>query len=150
MYAAKRAGKGQIAMYDPSMVLPEAADLHYRPLLIEAMKAGAIECVFQPIIDLRHRSGAFDGGAGPVAGRRRDGRRRTISSSSPAGWGCCPTLTDLMLDRACANSPTGRRRCGRADLRVGVNVPRRPDDRSGLPAAGGGGPAAPRARRRTG
>ena len=52
MYAAKRSGKGQVALYEPSMVLPEAADLHYRPLLIEAIKAGAIDCFFQPIVDL--------------------------------------------------------------------------------------------------
>ena len=102
MYAAKRAGKGQIALYEPSMVLPEAADLRYRPLLIEAIRAGAIDCVFQPIIDLRHRAGACDGGARPVAGRRADVVDRTTSSSSPAGSGCCPALTDLMLERACA------------------------------------------------
>ena len=32
MYAAKRSGKGRLALYESSMVLPEAADLHYRPL----------------------------------------------------------------------------------------------------------------------
>ena len=74
MYAAKRSGKGQLALYESSMVLPEAADLHYRPLLIDAVQAGDIDCVFQPIIDLRIRSGALDGGARPVEGRRAAGR----------------------------------------------------------------------------
>src|SRR5664280_2568635 len=53
MYAAKRRGKGQLALYESSMVLPEAADLRHRPLLIDAVTNGAIDCVFQPIIDLQ-------------------------------------------------------------------------------------------------
>ncbi|MET0966093.1 MAG: diguanylate cyclase, partial [Nakamurella sp.] len=53
MYAVKRAGKGQVALYESTMVLPEAADLHYRPLLLAALQLGEIDCVFQPIVDLQ-------------------------------------------------------------------------------------------------
>ncbi len=122
MYAAKRAGKGQLAIYDPSMVLPEAADLHYRPLLIEAMKAGAIECVYQPIIDLR---------TGRVHSVEALARWRVGGETVPQDYfiklagrlGLLPDLTDLMLNRACSQLADWSRRCGRPDLRIGVNVP---------------------------
>ena len=122
MYAAKRAGKGQLALYEASMVLPEAADLQYRPLLIEAIKHGDIECVFQPILNLEtgrvHCMEAFarwyvDGQTVPqdyfikLAGRLK----------------LLPALTDLMVDRACAQLADWTRRLGCDDLQVGVNVP---------------------------
>ncbi|MGS0684805.1 putative bifunctional diguanylate cyclase/phosphodiesterase [Nakamurella sp. GG22] len=122
MYAAKRAGKGQLAIYDPSMVLPEAADLHYRPLLIEAMKSGAIECVYQPIIDLR---------TGRVHSVEALARWRVGGETVPQDYfiklagrlGLLPDLTDLMLNRACAQLADWSLRCLRPDLRIGVNAP---------------------------
>jgi diguanylate cyclase (GGDEF)-like protein len=122
MYAAKRAGKGQIAMYDPSMVIPDAADLRYRPLLINAVKAGSIECVFQPVIDLD---------SGRVHSMEALARWRVDGDVVAPDYfinlagrlGLLPRLTDLMLDKACAQLADWSVRYGRDDLQVGVNVP---------------------------
>ena len=122
MYAAKRAGKGQIALYDPSMVIPEAADLRYRPLLIEAVKQGSIECVFQPVIDLD---------SGRVHSMEALARWRVDGDVVAPDYfinlagrlGLLPALTDLMLDKACAQLADWSDRFGRDDLQVGVNVP---------------------------
>lgn len=122
MYAAKRAGKGQIAVYDPSMVIPEAADLRYRPLLITAVKQGTIECVFQPVIDLS---------SGRVHSMEALARWRVDGDVVPPDYfinlagrlGLLPALTDLMLDKACAQLADWSVRYGRDDLQVGVNVP---------------------------
>ena len=143
MYAAKRAGKGQIALYDPSMVMPEAADLHYRPLLIEAIKQGAIECVFQPIIDLD---------SGRVHSMEALARWRVGGDVAAPDYfiklagrlGLLPALTDLMLDKAVRQLADWSRRCGRDDLQVGVNVPAGPDDRPDFPRRVAARPAAPR------
>ena len=122
MYAAKRSGKGQVSFYEPSMVLPEAADLHFRPMLIDAIGSGGIECVFQPIIDLNtgqvHSMEAL--ARWQVAGEPVDqeyfiklaGRLRLL-----------PALTDLMLDRASAQLADWSEQFDVPDLQVGVNVP---------------------------
>ena len=122
MYAAKRSGKGQLAVYEASMVLPEAADLHYRPLLTDAVRAGDIECVFQPIIDLRsgrvHSMEAlarWSIGGQPVS--------QEYFSKLAGRLGLLTALTDLMLDRACAQLADWSTRLHRDDLRVCVNVP---------------------------
>ena len=122
MYAAKRAGKGQVAMYDSSMVLPEVADLHYRPLLIDAMKAGDIDCVFQPIIDLKtgrlHSMEAL--ARWEVGGTNVD---QSYFIKLAGRLGLLPTLTDHMLDVACRQLADWSTRFGLTDLQVGVNVP---------------------------
>jgi len=122
MYAAKRRGKGQLALYESSMVLPEAADLRHRPLLIDAITNGAIDCVFQPIIDLQTgRVHCMEA----LARWRVDGH--TIAQDYFIGLagrlGLLPALTDLMLDRACAQLTEWSARFDRDDLLVGVNVP---------------------------
>ncbi len=122
MYAAKRGGKGQLALYEPSMVLPEAADLHYRPLLIDAVQNGDIDCVFQPIIDLP---------TGQVHAMEALARWTIGGQAVPQDYfikltgrlGLLTALTDLMLDRACAQLSDWSRRLHRGDLRVCVNVP---------------------------
>lgn len=122
MYAAKRAGKGQLAIYDPSMVLPEAADLQYRPLLIDAMKAGDIDCVYQPIIDLR--TGRVH--SVEVLARWRVGAETVQQDyfiKLCGRLGLLPDLTDLMLERACAQLAEWSVRCDRPDLQIGVNAP---------------------------
>ena len=122
MYAAKRSGKGRLALYESSMVLPEAADLHYRPLLIDAVQAGDIDCVFQPIIDLSsgrvHSMEAlarWNIGGQPVC--------QDYFIKLAGRLGVLTALTDLMLDRACAQLADWSTRLHRDDLRVGVNVP---------------------------
>ena len=122
MYAAKRSGKGQVALYEPSMVLPEAADLHYRPLLIQAIKVGDIESFFQPIMDLV---------GGQVHSMEALARWRVGGETIDQDYflkltgrlGLMPELTDLMLDRACSQLADWSVRLGRVDLQVGVNVP---------------------------
>ncbi|MEP6561587.1 MAG: EAL domain-containing protein [Nakamurella sp.] len=121
MYAVKRAGKGQVAVYESTMVLPEAADLHYRPLLIAALEAGGIDCVFQPIIDLQ-------------TGRVRlfEALARWLVDGEPVAQdyfieltgrlNLFQALTDLMLDRACAQLAEWSFRFDRPDLQVSVNV----------------------------
>ena len=122
MYAAKRSGKGQVALYESSMVLPEAADLHYRPLLIEAIKSGAIDCVFQPIVDLRtgqlHSMEA-------LARWRVDGKAvdQDYFIKLAGRLRLLPALTDLMLEQACGQLADWSSRFDRPDLQVGVNVP---------------------------
>jgi diguanylate cyclase (GGDEF)-like protein len=122
MYAAKRAGKGQLAIYEPSMVLPEAADLRYRPLLTEAIRTGAIDCVYQPILDLASgRVQCMEA----LARWQVDGQpvRQDYFIKLAGRLKLLPALTDLMVDRACAQLADWAARLGRSDLQVGVNVP---------------------------
>lgn len=122
MYAAKRAGKGQIALYDSSMVLPEAADLKYRPLLIEAIGTGGIDCVFQPILDLDSgRVHCMEALARWQVGDQVVAQDYFIQLAGRLKL--LPALTDLMVDRACATLADWTERLGCDDLRVGVNVP---------------------------
>ncbi|ACV81571.1 putative bifunctional diguanylate cyclase/phosphodiesterase [Nakamurella multipartita] len=122
MYAAKRAGKGQIALYDSTMVLPEAADLQYRPLLIEAIGSGGIDCVFQPILDLDSgRVHCMEALARWQVGDQVVAQDYFIQLAGRLKL--LPALTDLMVDRACATLADWTERLGCDDLRVGVNVP---------------------------
>ncbi|HEY4990536.1 MAG TPA: EAL domain-containing protein, partial [Nakamurella sp.] len=121
MYAAKRAGKGQLALYEPSMVLPEAADLHYRPLLVDAMRAGAIDCAFQPIIEVQSgRVHCVEALARWRVGEESVAQEYFIQLARRLGL--LPALTDLMLDKACAQLADWSTRFDRTDLLVGVNV----------------------------
>ena len=121
MYAAKRSGKGQLALYESSMVLPEAADLHYRPLLIDAMRAGDIDCVFQPIIELASgRVHAMEALARWSVGGQPVAQEYFIKLAGRLGL--LTALTDLMVDRACAQLADWSTRLRRDDLRVCVNV----------------------------
>ncbi len=122
MYAAKRAGKGQLAIYDSSMVLPEAADLRYRPLLIEAMRCGGIDTVYQPIIHLQSgRIHSLEALARWVVDGETVPQQYFIQLAGRLGL--LPQLTDLMVERACAQLADWSVRHGRHDLLIGVNVP---------------------------
>jgi diguanylate cyclase (GGDEF)-like protein len=122
MYAVKRAGKGQVALYESTMVLPEAADLHYRPLLLAALQLGEIDCVFQPIVDLQ--TGQVRS-LEALARWRVDGETVTQSYfiKLTGRLNLLTALTDLMLDRACAQLAEWSTRLDRTDLQVSVNVP---------------------------
>ena len=54
MYEAKRAGKGQIKIFDPAMRLGASTQLEYRSELDQALENGQLRLVFQPLIDLRN------------------------------------------------------------------------------------------------
>jgi diguanylate cyclase (GGDEF)-like protein/PAS domain S-box-containing protein len=53
MYEAKRAGKGQIKIFDPAMRLGASTQLEYRSELGSALENNQLRLVYQPMIDLR-------------------------------------------------------------------------------------------------
>jgi EAL domain-containing protein (putative c-di-GMP-specific phosphodiesterase class I) len=53
MYEAKRAGKGQIRIFDPAMRLIATKHLEYRGELGEALDKGQLRLVYMPYVDLR-------------------------------------------------------------------------------------------------
>jgi diguanylate cyclase (GGDEF)-like protein/PAS domain S-box-containing protein len=53
MYEAKRAGKGQIKIFDPAMRLGATTHLEYRSELGLALENRQLRLVFQPLVDLR-------------------------------------------------------------------------------------------------
>lgn len=53
MYEAKRAGKGQIKIFDPAMRLIATRHLEYRSDLGAAIDEGHLRLVYQPMVDLR-------------------------------------------------------------------------------------------------
>lgn len=53
MYEAKRAGKGQIKIFDPAMRLGATTQLEYRSELSSALENRQLRLVFQPLVDLR-------------------------------------------------------------------------------------------------
>ncbi len=53
MYEAKRAGKGQIRIFDPAMRLVATKHLEYRSELGEALNKGELRLVYMPFVDLK-------------------------------------------------------------------------------------------------
>lgn len=53
MYEAKRAGKGQIKIFDPAMRLGATTHLEYRSELSSALEKRQLRLVYQPLVDLR-------------------------------------------------------------------------------------------------
>lgn len=53
MYEAKRAGKGQIRLFDPAMRLVATKHLEYRSELGTAIERGEFRLVYMPFVDLR-------------------------------------------------------------------------------------------------
>lgn len=53
MYEAKRAGKGQIRLFDPAMRLVATKHLEYRSELGAAIERGQFRLVYMPFVDLR-------------------------------------------------------------------------------------------------
>lgn len=53
MYEAKRAGKGQIRLFDPAMRLVATKHLEYRGELAEALDSDQLRLVYLPFVDLR-------------------------------------------------------------------------------------------------
>lgn len=122
MYSAKRAGKGQLALYDSSMVLPAATDLRLREPLRTALRTGNIVAVYQPIINLA------DGSMTAVETLARwmhDGLQVSPVEFVPLAGraGLLAELTDSMLERACAQLAKWSRTYGDRRLQIGVNIP---------------------------
>jgi EAL domain-containing protein (putative c-di-GMP-specific phosphodiesterase class I) len=90
--------------------------------LISAVQQGSIECFFQPVIDL---------GSGRVHSMEALARWRVDGDVVAPDYfinlagrlGLLPALTDLMLDKACAQLADWSLRYDADELQVGVNVP---------------------------
>ena len=121
LYSAKRAGKGRVALYEPTMQLPEARDLELREPFRRALAEGGVHAVYQPIIRLDTQEVSsleclarwdHQGEAVPPA----------VFIPLAARADLLPRLTEVMLDHACRQL-----RCwstlGHDDLGVAVNVP---------------------------
>ncbi|MET3805894.1 diguanylate cyclase (GGDEF)-like protein [Nakamurella sp. UYEF19] len=122
MYSAKRSGKGQLALYEPSMVLPAAVDLKLREPLRVALRTGKIHAVYQPIIDLADgRMSAVE----TLARWMHDGLQVSPVEFVPMAGraGLLAQLTDHMLDEACAQLARWTRLYGDRGLKIGVNIP---------------------------
>ncbi len=122
MYSAKRAGKGQLALYHSAMILPAAVDLQLREPLRLALRAGAVTAVYQPIIDLN------DGrmtGVETLARWRHDGVQISPVQFVPLAGraGLLTDLTDSMLEQACAQLAAWTKLYGDRGLQTGVNIP---------------------------
>jgi diguanylate cyclase (GGDEF)-like protein len=122
MYSAKRSGKGQLALYDSSMVLPAAVDLRLREPLRTALRTGGIFAVYQPIIDL------YDGRMTAVETLARwlhEGLQVSPVEFVPLAGraGLLTELTDHMLNQACRQMAIWTRNLGDHGLRTGVNIP---------------------------
>ena len=53
MYEAKRAGKGQIRIFDPAMRMVATKHLEYRTELGDALENGQLRLVYMPFVDMR-------------------------------------------------------------------------------------------------
>jgi diguanylate cyclase (GGDEF)-like protein len=121
MYAAKRAGTGQLRAFAHGMELAEVAERGTRDALSAAIDARAITVHYQPLVDLA----SGDVVAVEALARWHDGERQVppaefvaLAERSDLIGG----LTDLVLDQVCMQIVAWDR-AGRSDgLRVGVNV----------------------------
>ena len=124
MYSAKRAGKGQLACYDPTMTTGNADDLTLRQPLIDAITGQTIQVAYQPIVDID--TGAITS-LEALARWTYEGTdippHRFIPIAARAG--VLGELTDFMLEQACGQLAVWCARTGRVDLQVAVNMPPR-------------------------
>ncbi|QNK82035.1 bifunctional diguanylate cyclase/phosphodiesterase [Nakamurella sp. PAMC28650] len=122
MYSAKRSGKGRLALWESTMVLPAAVDLRLREPLRTALRTGGIVAVYQPIINLEDgRMTAVE----TLARWMHDGLQVSPVEFVPLAGraGLMTELTDHMLNEACRQMATWTRNLGDHGLRTGVNIP---------------------------
>lgn len=122
MYSAKRSGKGRLALYESTMVLPAAVDIRLREPLRTALRTGGIVAVYQPIIRLDDgRMTAVE----TLARWMHEGLQISPVEFVPLAGraGLLGELTDHMLDQACRQLATWTRNLGEHGLRTGVNIP---------------------------
>ena len=122
MYSAKRSGKGRLALYESSMVLPATIDLRLREPLRAALRTGGVAAVYQPIIDL---SDGHMAAVETLARWMHDGLQVSPVEFVPLAGrsGLLSELTDHMLDQACGQLARWTRDLGEQDLQIGVNIP---------------------------
>jgi diguanylate cyclase (GGDEF)-like protein len=122
MYSAKRAGKGQLALYDANLSSPYADDLILRQPLIDAIAGNGIRAAFQPIIRMA---------TGDIVGFETLARWEHRGLAIPPDQfipiasraGMLDALTDNMLEQACAQLAAWSLSLGHSRLQIGVNIP---------------------------
>jgi diguanylate cyclase (GGDEF)-like protein len=121
MYSAKRAGKGRLACYEPTMTSLHADDVALRAPLVGAIESGAIDIAYQPIADITTGEIVC---VEALARWEHDGRAVPPVEFIPmaARAGALGDLTVHMLDRSTAQVARWTRQFGRP-LQVSVNVP---------------------------
>jgi diguanylate cyclase (GGDEF)-like protein len=121
-HAAKSGSQGRFAIYDPTMTLPAVRDLKLREPLREAIRSGAVEAVYQPIVELDSgRVIAFEA----LARWTHDGAAVPPDVFVPVAdrSGLLPELTDHMMELAASQLVRWSTILGHQRLQVGVNVP---------------------------
>jgi diguanylate cyclase (GGDEF)-like protein len=124
MYAAKRAGKGTVEHYRSGMTLPETEHLLLSEPLRQALEAGDVRAVFQPIIDL---------GSGTVSGFEAlarwtyDGRAipppQMVAVAVRSGQ--VAEFTGCILEQAFGQLARWNDDLGHDRLQVAINIPPR-------------------------
>jgi diguanylate cyclase (GGDEF)-like protein len=128
MYAAKRAGKGLVRLYEDGMSLAEVEDHRLAEALRDAIARGELDVVFQPVVATA---------TGEVARLETLARWRWDGTAVPPQvfvpvaerHGLVAPLTDLVLDRALAQLVALDAELGHSRLHMAVNVA--PQDVSG-------------------
>jgi diguanylate cyclase (GGDEF)-like protein len=121
MYAAKRAGKGRVALYHDGMALTELTDGALAIALAAAVTAGQITLAYQPIMDLSDGSTT---GLEALARWRYQGEEIPPAVFIPVAEraGIIPELTRHVLRSACIQLADWSSQFGR-EISVAVNVP---------------------------
>ena len=121
MYAAKRDGGGAVRTYTPGMALAEVAEADRAGALADAIAAGDVTLVYQPVVAVR--SGRVEG-VEALARWTHDGRPVPPDVFVPLAerTGLIGPLTDLVLDTACAQAAAWVRAEVQPTLRVGINL----------------------------
>jgi diguanylate cyclase (GGDEF)-like protein len=122
MYAAKRAGKGQIVFYREGMALREVTEEGTARALAKAIGESRIDLVFQPVVNLV-TGRPF--GLEALARWNRHGEQIPPSVFIPIAEGLdlLEPLTKLMMTSACARLRSWSDALNDPTLQVSVNVP---------------------------
>jgi diguanylate cyclase len=121
-HAAQHRSQERFAIYEPTMTLPAARDLQLHGPLREAIRTGAIEAAYQPIVELDSgRVVAFEA----LARWTHDGVDVPPGVFVPVAErsNLMAELTDHMLELAAAQVGRWSATLGHRRLQVGVNVP---------------------------
>jgi diguanylate cyclase len=121
MYAAKRAGKGQVRVFEPGMSLVEVEEQRMAAALGQALARRELRVEYQPIVTVA--TGLVEG-VECLARWTWDGREVPPSVFVPVAerTGLVAELTDFVLDTACAQLNAWARATGWDGVRIGVNI----------------------------
>lgn len=122
MYAAKGAGKGQVAVYNTSMGALHVDDFALRQHLAEAIREHRVRAAYQPIVNIR--TGEIVGFEA-LARWTHEGKQIAPDQFIPiaARGGMIDELTDDILSQTCGQIASWSAQTGNFDLKVSVNIP---------------------------